>query len=321
MTAASFYRKLHRQLIRVPLDQWSLRRLQEIVRREFKNSQHNYSYSVENRARYDHLLSLCTDLVENNKYKEFGKLLDIIYKVPYSQPWMNTFCQTLYLKFRQNWPQVHLIREFGSTSDIKRYNEELERSSPVEDFSISRALGVACEPGYAPVSISSGRRSRSAKIEELVAQVHKFHGFLYKNASTLLDVKISPLEVIYEPNKYGLPLSVADRERKLRVLVNTIKRLIHKHQPIGNSSLSHLIAVARGRDLTSSTQINPRFFAAKTVQKSKEDVLPYTRKYLQQKALIPNARNIRFLYREFVVRQFIVENNEYRLTPMLNFYD
>lgn len=291
------------------------------MRKEFKDSLHNHSYSVENRTRYDRLLHLCTDLVQHNKYKEFGKLLDIIYKAQDSQPWMADFRQTRYLRFRHNWPQVHLIREFGSTSDIKRYEEQLKRSTPLEDFSISRALGVTCEPGFEPISISRGQPSQSGKIEELIAQARKFHGFLSKNASVLLDVKIAPLEVIYEPSKYGLPLSVADRERKLRVLINTMKRLIEKHQPVDSSHLNHLISVARGREVSSLTQINPRFFAAKIKQKSNADVLPYARKFLQQKTLVPTDRNIRFLYREFVVRQFIVDKNEYRLTPMLNFYE
>lgn len=321
MNPISFYRSITRRICRLPLDVKSIETLQLTVKQSFRSAKSVSSYSIVHRKQYDRLSTIVDDILERNKYRELDTLLDFIYKDKGDlEPWKARFANIRYNRWKSIWPQIHLLREFGKPKHISAYDKELSRMDGVGEFSILKELNLAVPPDLAPLEPLK-KHSSGSDLNALFAQVQDFHKFLKKNSKALMTVTLKPLEVTYEPSRIGLPLSVAAREKKLRSKITYIKSLCQEFRPLKDGSLQHLILVATDEPGPQNV-INPNFHRhAKRVRERVEKASPLERKYLLQKQLIPNDRNIRFLYRGYVTKKFTIRDGRYTMNPMQNFYD
>lgn len=305
----------------MPLDIRSLRFLQLSVREAFRSAKLVSTYSIVDRKEYDRLSTIVDDILDKNKYRELSTLLDFIYKGRGQlEPWKAQFAKIRYNRWKSIWPQVHLLREFGKPKHIAAYDRELRRMDRSESFSVLEELELVVpddQPPLQPLRCSAAESG----LDDLLKEVKKFHQFLKKNAKTLMDVTLRPLEVTYEPSRVGLPLSVAAREKKLRSKITYIKSLCMEFRPLQQETVDHLILVATDQP-GSELVINPNFYRySRRCRLKLEKPSPFERKYLLQKQLIPDSRNIRFHYRTYVTRQFSITNGDYTMSPMQNFYD
>lgn len=319
--ALTYYRRLYRRLIRLPLDIGSLELIKNSARQKFRSTSDVSTYTVIDRESYDSISKIAHDILDKQQYREIPKLLDFIYKDCHRlEPWKLQFLATRYNKWKPIWPQVHLIEEFGSTQHIALYRKELKRMDPPELFSITKELNL-----YDPLDLKPptpiNHQLTPNGLTDLLQHMQKLHWFLDKNSKLLMEAKLLPLEVFYEPTRLGIPMSVATRERRLRTKITYMKSLCQEFRPIAKESLMHLILVATDEPGAQNV-INPLFFRHMVRVHNKQESSPYERKYLQQKLLVPNDRNIRFHYRTYVVLQFYVEENgSYCVSPMQNLYD
>lgn len=310
----SHYRSLYRRLNRLPLDTESLALLKDTVRSTFLHSKPGYAHSIPHRRSYDELIDLSDRILVKRKYRDLEHLLDLIHKQKWQdEKWKREFVHTKYSQWMPIWPQVHLLRKFASTKHTERYNKELERQSPSSEFSFMREMGLEVSENLSPLQPMRSKTNEN-NLTEILQSVTKFHKFLLQNATSVMEVKLKPLEVIYEPSRKGLPQSVASMEHTFKLKITYLKELCQTYRPLKSGSMDQLVAVATGR-----FSINPAF--VRHMQRQSLKVSPFERKFLLQKQLIPNDRNIRFLYREYVVRQFTDENGTYEKCPMQNFYE
>lgn len=315
MSALPYYRKLARRVARLPLDTASIGVLRKRMRFVFQTGK-VVPHAVVDRRRFDAALSTMDNILVGEKYKEFGSLLDLVYKESVPR-WAREFQHTKYNEFKHIWPQVHLIEEFGRPASVARYFREYKKLQPVELFLLMHELGL--QPEFEPLLPISHERPQS-NLALLLEKATAFHKFVAANSSVLLLVKVLPLEVTYEPNRYGLPLSVESREHRLKTKVNYVKSLLSDFRPVPRDDLDHLIAVATER---SEVGFNRNFWRYMVRKHNREEgrVSLFEKKYVRHKTLIPDARNIRFYYREYVVRQFSVVDGQYTMSPMTNFYE
>lgn len=320
-TPVAYYRKLYRRIVRLPLDCTSLQILIGKVRHEFTLAKNVPTNSVVDRKAYDKFSTLLDDLLIEEKYRQLGRLLDLVYLQPV-EPWVVDFQNTKYNAFKSTWPQVHLLREFGGEKHIALYEKELLRLEPEkEDFLIMKELGLKLGLEKPLTPIRKIRFNRD--LTPLVKHAKELYDFAKANATRLFDLKVKPFEVCYEPNKFGLPSSIASREYRLRTTITYVKELLASLRPIKESDLRHLIAVATytGPD-NEIYSLNPRFARYMERKRETESVSPYVKKYLRQKQLIPNDRNLRSYYREYVLRKFYKNGNgKLCMSPMVNYYD
>lgn len=310
----SHYRSLYRRLNRLPLDTGSLELLKSLVRSRFQHSKLGHAHSIPDRRSYDELIDLSDSILLKRKYRDLENLLDLIHKRKWQdEQWKRDFLQTKYSQWMPIWPQVHLLREFASTKHTERYNKELERQNPSLEFSFMKEMNLEVSEHLSPLQPLKSKTNES-NLTELFQSVTKFHTFLLQNASSVMEVKLKPLEVIFEPSRKGLPQSVASMENTFKLRITYLKELCQKYRPLKSGSMDHLVGVATGSPI-----INPKFF--RYMQNQSLKVSPFERKFMLQKQLIPNDRNIRFLYRDYAVRQFTVENGSYEKCPMQNFYE
>lgn len=320
-TAVSHYKSLYRRLVRLPLDVTSLNFLKESVKFKFRSSKQVSTYSVVDRKDYDTLSKIADDILERNKYRELSTLLDYIYKDQYPlEPWKLQFLSTKYNKWKLVWPQVHLIEEFGYEKHIRLYNEVLKQMDPPNMFSLVKELNLRIPSNVEPLKPLKHLVPES-DLKGLLKMMRKFYAFLNKNSNFLMKAKLMPFEVTYEPTRLGIPLSVAARERKLRSKITYMKSLCQEYRPLTEEAINHLILVATDETATGNT-INPNFYRYMIRVRPWQGKLgPFEQKYLKQKQLIPNDRNIRFHYRTYIVSQFYVKKGSYALSPMINIYD
>lgn len=300
----SKYRAFFRRLIRLPLDSTLLELARIKARAKCAQSFRP--------ALYNRIIDTMDAILVHEQYKHFDVLLDHIYK---SEPaWGTRLRNTKYTSLRDAWPQTHLIDAFGDPHSCKRYHAELERP---QTFLIAAAMQLEDDPEYPLLSPLPSKFTQTDN-SGILAELFKLHKFLSENSS-LLDLRIQPLEIYYEPNKYGLPQSVASREYILRTKVNYAKTLAVSFRPVDQTHLQDLIAFATNR---SDAVINPNFYRYMLRKHRKESVDLQVKKHVRQKQLIPNDRSIRFYYRQYVVRQFYVDSNgNYTMTPMTNLYN
>lgn len=315
--AAKYYRTLFRKIIRLPLDRTTLERLRTNARSQFLNARNTPTYSVLDRKSYDKCIAIMDEVLER-KYKSLRQLLDLVYKPKDMQePWVREFQHIKYTALKKVWPQVHLIDEFGDGKSIALYHQQLKRLQLDSEFSIMHELGMD-EPADVLVPLLGPPRMGREKLQQFKDKYTKFHSFISRNASRLLGLKIRPMEVLYEPNRYGLPESVTIRESKLKHKINYAKKLLEDFRAIREPDLRRLIQF-----IESDEGINPKFYRSSIRQKCLEDgtISPLVRKHVRQKSLVPNERNIKFYYRQYVETQFYVSpTNEYELSPKKNFY-
>lgn len=320
-TAVCYYKSITRRICRLPLDIKSLNLLQLSVRDAFRTHKPAPTYSIVNRKDYDRLSNIIDDILKKNKYRELPTLLDFIYKDRSQlERWKAEFVTIRYNRWKSTWPQIHLIREFGKSKHISAYDRELRQMDGSDFFSILKELNLLVPEDLPPISPICCDSSEP-RLDGIFKEIEKFHQFLKKNSNLIMTVKLLPLEVTYEPSRVGLPLSVAAREKKLRSKITYMKQLCREFRPLPQEVLDHLILVATdqlGPELT----INPNFYRySKRIHEKLPKPSPLERKYLLQKQLIPDSRNIRFHYRSYVTRQFSISNGNYTMSPMKNFYD
>lgn len=314
----SYYRSLYRRLGRLPLDTRSLGILKESVKLQFRTAKPIKTHSLVDRKSYDQLSTIADDILLRKQYRELATLLDYIHKQKWqSERWKQDFVHTKYSQWIPIWPQVHLLREFGTPKHIDAYDKELASMDPPQTFSVLKELDLSVSSHLKPLEPLHIEKGHS-NLQYLLENLTKFHIFLQKHTKALMDVKLMPIEVVYEPSRKGLPLSVAAREKIFRSKITYMKTLCQEFRPLRPGSMDHLVLVATGS--SGDFPINPVFF--RYMKRTSLLVSPFERKYLVQKQLIPNDRNIRFQYRSYVVRQFSIDEvGAYKPCPMQNFYD
>ncbi|KAF7584606.1 hypothetical protein FOB63_000678 [Clavispora lusitaniae] len=317
------YRELYRKIGRLPLDVKSISLFKQSLRHEFSSKRSFHKYAGVDPKKYTSIVSLLDDILVYRKYKRIPELLDGIYKRKIPSPsWATEFFSTKYSAWKPFWPHVHLIYEFGNEKSISVYRKELSRMEPENSFSLMKELALSLPKNDIPLTPLPRRTSSSRPMAELLKKVQEFHAFISKHANILSDVKIYPLEIHFEPSRLGLPLSIAAREKKLRDKVSYAKHLLRTYKPLDKEDLDHLICIATAKDTDQHHTINDNFRRYMLRVSKSRAVSPYEKKYVWQKRLIPNERNIRFYYRQYVMGQFYVDNaGNYQMSPAKNFYD
>lgn len=319
------YRELYRKVGRLPLDNRSLNILRQNVRHEFCCGKDVHKHAGLNPKLFLSFLSLLDDILIYRKYKRMADLLDLIYKPNRKIPdWVTQFCSYKYSTWKDTWPQVHLLNEFGNEKSKALYREQLRELEPRMDFLLMKELNITLPEGESVLTPLPRSSSQSDGKAEVLARAQRLHGFVLENVDVLLDLKILPFEVHYEPTRLGLPLSVAARETKLKEKVNYAKGLVRSFRPVEEEDLKHLIRVASGTEIDADTSINAEFhrFMIRHSKSELDNVSPFEKKYVWQKRLIPDERNIRFYYKQYVLKQFYIDGaGDYRTSPAKNFYD
>lgn len=319
------YKYIVKKVYRLPVDVFTLNLAKSHLKEAFINGKITPSYSVPNKKRYDNYLRVIDGVLEEN-YKLYPKLLDLIYKDAYQLPsWATQLLNTRYSLLKKVWPETHLLYEFGRKKNIEAYNKELHNLQPKnEDFILMELMGLPQKLVSKAETILPLRRNdqRNDDLEEVVQKAREFHKFLIKNESNVSDIKIRPFEVIYEPNSFAYPPSVPMRENRIRVRVNYIKNLIKNMRPLKKEHCMHINEVASGRHEAPLLAINPNFERYLIRKKKSGPVMSILeRKYLRQKELVPNDRNIRYLYKRYASKQFFVDDDDqYHVNPA-RFYD
>lgn len=318
----SYYKKLYKNLNRLPLDVGSLNLAKSKARDAFRNGRSIPNAPVEDPKWYHKVMKTTDEVLKGDNFL-IHKVLDLLYKDSEpQQPWVKEFINTKYSAFKPVWPTVHLLHEFGQKKHISRYDKELANSSPeLKGFLLMNEMKLSLPRGETPIKPLRKIHSKSS-IEEVLEKVKPFYLFVLKHSETLLDVKLKPLEVLHEPTSYGLPKSVASRERDIRTKVSSVKDIIQRIRPLTKKHMFHLGEVASGRSNDSTISINENFFRYASRQHDRnKDISPYEKKYILHKQLIPNERNIRFFYKEYVIRQFFEnDKGDYQMSPFY-FYD
>lgn len=319
------YRDLYRRIGRLPLDTKSLSTLKKNVRKEFCNGKKVHRHAGLDSKRFQSFIGLLDDILIYRKYKRLADILDIIYKPKELLPdWAKEFCSSKYSTWKGLWPQVHLIHEFGSEKSKRLYDEQLQELAPNDSFLLVKELGLVVpekELLLIPLPLSSPGLDTRVHVLKMVL---KFHNFIDQNADKLLDLKVLPLEVYYEPNRMGLPLSVAARENKLKQKINYVKSLIRQFRPFVEKDLKHLSRFASLELSDCEIAFNKNFekFMRRQNRHDSKKVSPFVKNYVWQKKLIPDERNIRFHYKKYLMKQFYVdEAGTYQTNPAKNFYD
>lgn len=311
------YKLLYRRLARLPLDAFSGEHLRNKLRGWFQRGR------FVDRRKYDHAVHVMDALLEHRKFLAFPALLDLVYKYDEpTEPWVEQFRHTNYTAFKRLWPHVHLIDEFGASAHVRLYYAELAKQEPVPGFLLMAELNLA-DPDCAPLVPLGRTEPGTLAVDALLREFGVFYAFLARNyPALLLGLKLSPLEVTYEPNRFGYPHSVAAREIALRRKVNAMKALLHVHVPLQKTSLDSIIRFIREE----AAHINPHFFRymvrKREHERATQSVSFYERKYVRHKQLIPDERSIAFHYRRYATRQFYRgADGTYCMSPMRSVYD
>ncbi|OBA20192.1 hypothetical protein METBIDRAFT_43330 [Metschnikowia bicuspidata var. bicuspidata NRRL YB-4993] len=322
----SYYKGLCRRVARLPLDHHSLEVARRTLKAQFTQSKSVPTYSVVDRKLYDRVISVLDDILIYEKYKDFDKLLNLVYRDLKPRPlWVEKFHHTRYGAFKKVWPQVHLMDEFGDSNRCKEYHDALAKMQPATEFLFLEAMQIPVNADLGSLSLL-GRATSTDKVpqeSELLKKLIVFHQFLKTHANALLDTQIHMLDVCYKPNRYGLPPSVAAMEAELKKKVNYAKHLLDSFKPIEKEDLLYLIEFTTSKR-EPLPEFNPNFFRYMLRKRAKEknELSPAIQKYVRHKQLIPNERNLLHNYRQYVVRQFYVdEKGEYTISPMTNIYD
>lgn len=313
MKLLAHYRTVCRRVRKLPLDQYILSLLQGKIKQEFLSGKQLLYSTINAKKLQRHLKVLDSFLVDEN-YDALESVLDYTFKDPIiNQPWAHAFIQEDCMTFKDVWPQIHLIREFADSKSIEEYDQHIRQQSVDADFSLMKYLDLSETrdiPLVRPTVASNGHKT---SLESIVKGLQDFHAFLMKSLGTLLKHKIPHFEVIYEPNKFGLPRGHIELHKAYRTKVNGMKQLLWKFRPVQKQHLDHLIAFGNG-----SGEVNPNFFkymGAKHRQEA-ETVSPLVRTYLRKRQLVPNDKAIRDYMKEYAKKQFYVEDDKYVASPL-----
>lgn len=321
-TTLAYYKKLYKNINRLPLDLRSVNRAKSLLRDAFTSGKTASHSPIGDPKGYRKAYEL-TESALNGNFYQLSDLLDVIYKHPLPQkPWIEKFLHTKYSAFKPVWPRVHLLHEFGKEKHKKLYDRELQRSTPEsQEFLLMKTMDLTLPPGEIPIK-PLPRTQASSDLGDLVTNMQTLHKFVCRHPDVLLGHKPKPFEIVLEPTRFGLPKSVAARERDYKTKITYMKLLLKDVRPILEEAAHYLGEVASGRLLNPETVINPRYFTFASRQHRYNDMKsPFEKKYLSQKQLVPTDRNIRFFYRDYAVKQFFEKTNgDFQMTSV-RFYD
>lgn len=321
-TAPAYYKSLYKKINRLPIDLRSLGIAKFIARDAFMFGKTVPNSPIEDPKRYRKVSQLLDSVLSGDFYL-IPEVLDLLYKDPLPQKrWITHFLQMKYSAFKPVWPVVHLLHEFGKKKHKDMYDRELLKSTPEsQEFLVMREMDLTLSPDDIPIKpIQKAHESQS--IETLVKQMQGFYKFICRHSDVLLDHKAKSFEIVLEPTRFGLPKSVAARERDYRTKIAYMKQLLQQVRPIQRQDLDHLCATASGRLDTSETTINQNYFRFASRQHANIDSRsPFEKRFLKQKQLVANDRNVRYFYRDYVTKQFFeVTDGEYQISDA-HFYD
>lgn len=321
MSTKLYYRNLCRRYNRLPLDKLSIFKLRILTKNNFLDTHFN-------KKKYDKHRQLLDDILIHENYDKIEKLLDLIYKQNLDiLGWVLELKNTNYLELKQEWPQVHLIYELTSTGDkkhLKEYEEKLKTENN-DDICLMKHFGLEDISVLKPLAILP-RANNSASHGDIINESKILHKFLFDNQTKLTHLKILPIEALYPTNRFGLPLHVTKRDKILRRKITYIKSLFEEFQTISKTDLEHLVSFATyngGSGKDPKLELPQGFFK---YMKKKHDIEkvtlnPLVRKFIRSKTLIPNDNNIRKYYRDYVRKQYYLEDRTYKMCWMQNFYE
>lgn len=320
MRILRYYKSISKRVRRLPLDGFTLSLLQKKVKLEFLVKS---SYSTVNAKKYNQGLEVFDSFLVDENFEALDTILDYVFKDRViNKPWAHEFLQENCMSFKDIWPQVHLIREFGDTTAIENYDEQLRKKSALSDFSLMKYLNLTEDRTLELIRHSAGNDSHKKKLESIVEELRKFHGFLTKHQGSLLKQKIPHFEVVYEPNKFGLPRGTIELQKAYKTKVNGMKQLLRKFRPMEKEHVDHLIAFCHPQPGSTKYMVNPNFFkymGAKHLEEAKT-VSPLVRTYLRKRLLVPNDKAIRDYMKDYTKKQFYIESGNYVLSPLRFFY-
>lgn len=303
-----YYKELYKNINRLPLDQKSLELAKKKIKKTFRDGKQLPNCPIDDPKRWRKAIDITSSLLQGD-YKELPNVLDLIYKDSTPQgPWIHQFLETKYSAFKDVWPQVHLLHEFGKEKHINSYNQELSKQT-VGEFSLMKEMNLKLQPDEIPLQ-PLRKAEAGSSLNDLISKMKAFHTFVSRHSDTLLSGRPKPFEIIYEPTRFGLPKSVAARERDIKFKVNYMKEILKQVQPIPKDLAQHLCKVATSTSSELDIVLNSNFFRYMSrTHASRNDVSPFERKYLRQKQLVPNERNIRFCIKDWAAKQVYEDEN------------
>lgn len=323
MRILRYYRSICQRVRRLPVDGFTLTLLQQKVKQEFLVTSSKSSYSTVNAKRYNQCLEAFDSFLVDENFEALDAILDYTFKDRViNKRWAHEFLHEDCMSFKDVWPQVHLIREFADTAAVEEYDEQLRKMSANTDFSLMEYLNLSEDRTLdllRPNSINNGHRQ---KLQSIVEELRKFHSFLTKHQAVLLKQKVPHFEVVYEPNKFGLPKGHIELQKAYRTKVNGMKQLLRKFRPMEKEHIDHLIAFCHSQPGTTKYMVNPNFFkymGAKHLEE-RNTISPLVRTYLRKRLLVPNDKAIRDYMKEYAKKQFFIESENYVLSPLRFFY-
>lgn len=307
------YKEICKKIRRLPIDSYTMQKLICHCKKEFRTG--SKFQGRFHKKTYDKYNSLLDDILHYENWKSLPKVLDFIYKdVEAKRVYVETdslfkqFKNMNYNELRQRYPSIHLIHELNIPQTYKdTFNRALAKEG--DDFMVCDHFKL--NPGKLPVVFDVMEEPiTKIKQDHLIQELTKFYSFIKKNQSRLTHLKLSPMEVLYPPNKFGQPLHIIQRDKILNQHLKYMKSLVQTFRPILKSSLIKI------NNLANSNSINPNFFKH-LIHKRK--LFPHV-VLRGNKKFIPDEKNLKKIYKLYLIKQFYIEDSQYHLNPLNNFY-
>ncbi|CAH6722996.1 putative genetic interactor of prohibitin 5, mitochondrial [[Candida] jaroonii] len=263
---------------RLPIDGVTLQKLKDHVKKEFKKPQ------VDSRKlRRAH--RIMDDIIDNENWSAIAEVLDYVYKTVEGKKTYPQHYRMIEIIKGMNYddarwiPQTHLLKEL-------KINDKLHNAFD-NDLAMPRHV-LEVDENADTIELLP-LKSKSPK-NNLLPQLMKFYEFLGKSSVTHL--KLPPFNVVYPPNRFGKPMHIIDRDKILNTKLKYIKTIL-QYRPISEYSLQELNKV-----LDYQIPINEYFFKY-MVRKDR---------IIGKKKLIPTDKNIVKIYRQYLMKQFYIQN-------------
>lgn len=314
------YKQLCTRIHQLPLPNGMISRAIGMVKSEFR------SLRNLDRKRVRKNIAFLDEIIRDEKYELIHKLLDIIYKTS-TPKWLKTFEQINYKDLKPFWPQKHLLHEFAEkkedlTKYVNNYNHMLNEEHD-DIISLSRIKpNTSGKHVMEPIE----RRNRNSEYEytqEVFLNVKKLYSFLFKNQGRLIQSKMQPMEVLYGTSRYAEPIHPHKRDKQLKKRITATKLIFHSYRPIERDLLDEIIQYATSNVHSQGPlEINKNFFRFMRHKHEIEKTIlsPTVKYYTRSKKLIPNDNNIRKILRDYALRQYYYDGEDYQMSPMKNYY-
>lgn len=315
------YKELISKIRLLPLDKITLEAVKAQTKQQFYSERRPFRSGVDSH-RILKIKETINLILNDADLEKLTEVWDSVYKQD-SPPWIQKFKNLSYTKFRDIWPQVHLVKEVApNLKALKEYDTKITEEQHGH-FSLMEFMDMS-EPHWTfKMLVKNTEKVPDSDIDHVIKCLTKFHKFVSDNDSRITHLKIQPLEVIYPTNRYARPLHVSERERLLKKKVNYMKQLCNLHKPLRKGDLEHLINVATSVPNSGHHEINPAYFRFMERRRASQVIHmnPSVRHFLQTKKLVPNDNNIRKYLRQYVMKQYYIENGSYQMSWMQNFYE